>query len=29
MWLEETLKKYKRILLMVSHSQVSLQGFWV
>ena len=22
MWLEETLKKYKRILLMVSHSQV-------
>ena len=25
-WLEETLKKYRRILLMVSHSQVGPQG---
>ena len=25
-WLEETLKKYKRILLMVSHSQVGPQN---
>ncbi len=36
-WLEETLKKYKRILLMVSHSQVqsptpcpkSQSGWWL